>query len=84
VNSAGDNLPPSICTGEWVRHGETVVEPGATHLTGFVAADLYRDLEKQGFHIASGVRTSVTRYETAVSGAISAANTRTRFFDTDA
>jgi hypothetical protein len=86
-NFHGDNLPPNICTGGWVRHGEALVEPGISHLTGFVSADLYRDLEKQGFHIASGVRTSVSQYQstltTAVSGAISTANTRTRFFKTD-
>ena len=88
LNSTGDNLPPNICSGEWGRYGETLVEPGVTHLTGFVAADLYRDLEKQGFYIASGVRPSLSQYQStltsAVSGALSTANTRTRFFDTDA
>lgn len=63
------------------------MEPGISHLPGFVSVDLYRDLDRQGFHIASGVRIKVSEYEaavnTAVSGAVSTANTRTGFFPTD-
>ena len=83
---AGSNLP-SICTGKWEQHGEPAeVKPGA-HIAGFVSRDLFRDLERQGFHVASGVRIKVSAYEaevtTAVSGAISTANNRTGFFTTD-
>ena len=85
---AGGNLPTSICTGKWERHsGPTETKPG-DHIAGFVSRDLFRDLEVRGFHIASGVRVTVSDYQTAantaVSGAISAANMRTGFFPTDA
>jgi hypothetical protein len=87
LSSAGDNLPANICAGEWVQHDEALVEPGISHLPGFVSVDLYRDLDRQGFHIASGVRIRVSEYDaavnTAVSGAVSTANTRTGFFPTD-
>jgi hypothetical protein len=84
----GDNLPPNICTGQWLKHGASVVEFGVSHLVGFVSSDLYRDLARQGFHIASGVRTMVSPYQAgvtaSVSVALSTASTRTGFFDTDA
>jgi hypothetical protein len=83
----GDNLPQKICTGDWLKHSEAVVEPGVSHLTGFVSSDLYRDLDRQGFHIASGVRTTVSPYQAgvtaSVSVALSTATSRTGFFKTD-
>jgi hypothetical protein len=79
---AGSNLPGNICTGKWVRHSETEARPG-DHIAGFVSHDLFRDLERQGFHLASGIRVTVSRHETAVSEAFAAANTHTRFFKTD-
>ena len=82
LNPTGNNLPGIVCTGEWLRHGEAVVEPG-DHIAGFVSRDLFRDLDRLGFHLASGVRVTVSHDQSAVSGALSAANTRTRFFTTD-
>jgi hypothetical protein len=87
LNQAGSNLPGNICAGgKWVRLNEEEVEPGAT-VVGFVSRDLFRDLERQGFHLASGVRTTVsiaqTAVTTAVSAALSTANVRTRLFSTD-
>lgn len=61
----GNNLPKNICTGEWVQHGETEVEPGDA-IAGFVSRDLFRDLERQGFHLASGVGVTVSSF--AVDG----------------
>jgi hypothetical protein len=88
LRTDGDNLPQNVCSGEWLKHGEALVEPGVSNLGGFVSSDLYRDLERHGFHIASGVRTTVSPYQAgvtaSVSVAISAANSRTGFFDTDA
>jgi hypothetical protein len=88
LNPTGDNLPGRICTGEWVPHGEALVEHGG-HIAGFVSRDLFRDLDRQGFHIASGVRAPVSLSQhdqtaRAVGDALSAANTRTGFFTTGA
>ena len=58
----GHNLPNNICTGRWVRHSETEAEPG-DHIAGFVSRDLFRDLDQQGFHLASGVRVTVSGHE---------------------
>jgi hypothetical protein len=86
LRPTGDNLPGNICTGQWVWLNEAELERGG-HIVGFVSRDLFRDLDRQGFHIASGVRVEVSgptaAVTTAVSGAISTANTRTRFFPTD-
>jgi hypothetical protein len=82
LRSSGDNLPGNICSGEWVRHGEDEANPGDP-IAGFVSRDLFRDLERQGFHLASGVRVTVSRYQGPVGEALSTANTRTRFFTTD-
>jgi hypothetical protein len=85
-NPAGDNLPENVCAGEWVRFSEADVERGG-HVAGFVSGDLFRDLDRQGFHLASGVRVTVSRHhhqtERAVRDALSAANARTKFFATD-
>jgi hypothetical protein len=83
----GNNLPPGICTGHWTRLSEAEVEQGG-HITGFVSRDLFRDLDRQGFHIASGIRATVslTQHDQAaraVGDALSAANMRTGFFTTD-
>jgi hypothetical protein len=77
----GDNLSGSICTGEWVRHNEAEVEPGDP-IAGFVSRDLFRDLERQGFHLASGVRTTV-KHQVEINWALSSANVSTGFFATD-
>jgi hypothetical protein len=86
VKPTSDTLPGGICAGGWEPHSEAEVKPGDL-IAGFVTRDLFRDLERQGFHLASGVRVTASPYEvavsTAVSGAISTANTRTRFFKTD-
>ena len=83
----GDNLPANICTGRWLKHGAAVVESGVSHLLGFVSSDLYRDLARQGFHIASGVRTMISPYQAgvtaSVSVALSTASGQTGFFKTD-
>lgn len=82
----GSNLPGNICPGEWLSHSEAVVEPG-DHIAGFVSRDLFRDLERQGFHLASGVRVTVTRAFEAqvveVAKALASANASTGFFPTD-
>jgi hypothetical protein len=85
----GGNLPLGACTGHWTLLRETEVERGG-HIAGFVSRDLFRDLDRQGFHIASGVRVTASASLTgtgtirAVADALSTANTRTRFFTTDA
>jgi hypothetical protein len=82
LRPTGDNLPGNICTGEWERRGEAEAEPGDP-IAGFVSRDLFRDLEGQGFHLASGVRVTVSRYRTAVGEALAAANVQTKLFTTE-
>jgi hypothetical protein len=85
LRPTGDNLPRNVCTGQWVWLNEAELARG-DHVVGFVSRDLFRDLDRQGFHIAS-VRVEVSGHTasvtTAVSGALSTANARTRFFTTD-
>jgi hypothetical protein len=86
LKPTSDDLPPNICAGKWELHnGPVEVKPGDA-IAGFVSRDLFRDLERQGFHLASGVRVTVSRDQTSVSDALSIANLHTRFFtrDTDA
>jgi hypothetical protein len=81
----GSNLPRNICTGDWLWHGEAVAEPG-DHIAGFVSRDLFRDLDRQGYHLASGVRVTVSRdfeMQVEVGKALASANASTRFFPTD-
>lgn len=86
LNPVGDNLPANICSGTWHRQNDTEVEPGDP-VVGFVSRDLFRDLERQGYHLASGVRSfTVSRQvemQIEVGEALSSANARTRFFTTD-
>jgi hypothetical protein len=80
-----DKLPGGICSGGWVLRREEEVERGA-HIAGFVSRDLFRDLDRKGYHLASGVR-AVSSYQagvtTSVSVALSTANLNTKFFPTD-
>ena len=80
----GGNLPPNLCAGQWLSINEETVQPG-DRVVGFVSRDLFRDLSRQGFHLAiGGVRVKASNDEIAIGQAMSAANLNTKFFDTDA
>jgi hypothetical protein len=81
LSPTGDNLPPNICSGEWVKRGEAEAEPGDP-VVGFVSRDLFRDLKQHGFHLASGIRVTVFRHQTAVGEALAAGNTHSQLFPT--
>jgi hypothetical protein len=80
---AGDNLPSDICSGGWIALDEATVRAG-DRVDGFVTRDLYRDLERRGFHLAVGlVNGPVSPRDLEVANALAAANKVTGFFRTD-
>ena len=75
----GDNLPLGICN-EWVKTAEQTVQPGDS-VAGFVSQDLFRDIIRQGFHIAVADRSnSGSSGNVEIGKAIAAASCASGFF----